>query len=256
MIIDTNTHLGSWPFRRPPWSETADIVKKLRSVQITEAWTGSFEGMLHKDLAAVNSRLAAECRRFPGFLIPFGSVNPRQPDWEEDLRRCQEQHRMPGIRLHPNYHSYRLDDQVFAQLLEKAAERRLIIQIVVRMEDERTHHPLMQVPAVDLKPLPGVLARVPAARLQILNASFDPRDETSVVLARGGKVHFDFANVEGVGGLAKMLQRVGWERVVFGSHFPLFYPESALLKIRESALPDEEVQAVQHANARALLSRS
>lgn len=256
MIIDTNTHLGSWPFRRPPWSETADIVKKLRSVQITEAWSGSFEGMLHKDLAAVNARLAAECQRFPGFLIPFGSVNPRQPDWEEDLRRCQEQYHMPGIRLNPNYHSYRLDDQAFAQLLEKATERRLIIQIVVRMEDERTHHPLMQVPAVDLRPLPGVLARVPAARLQILNASFDPKDETTVVLARSRKVHFDFANVESVGGLAKMLQRVGRERVVFGSHFPLFYPESALLKIRESALSDEEVQAVQHANARALLSRS
>ena len=35
MIIDTNAHLGSWPFRRPPWSETADVVKKLRSVGIT-----------------------------------------------------------------------------------------------------------------------------------------------------------------------------------------------------------------------------
>jgi uncharacterized protein len=256
VIVDTNVHLGSWPFRRPPWSETADIVKKLKSVQITEAWAGSFEGMLHKDLAAVNARLAEECRRYPSFLIPFGSVNPRQPDWEEDLRRCHEQHRMPGIRLHPNYHGYRLDDQAFARLLENAVERRLVVQIAVRMEDERTHHPLMQVAAVDLRPLPAVLARFPAARVQILNASFDPRDETLLVLARAGKIHFDFANVESVGGLGKMLQRFGSERVLFGSHFPLFYPESALLKIRESALKDEEVQAVQHANARGLLPRS
>jgi predicted TIM-barrel fold metal-dependent hydrolase len=225
-------------------------------MQITEAWAGNFEGMLHKDLAAVNARLATECRRDPGFLIPFGSVNPRQPDWEEDLRRCHEQHHMPGVRLHPNYHIYRLDDPAFAQLLEKAARRRLVVQIVVRMEDERTHHPLVQVPAVDLRPLPAVLARVPAARLQILNASFNPRDDALVVLARSGKVHFDFANMEGVGGLAKMLQRVGRERVLFGSHFPLFYPEAALLKIRESALKEEEAQAVQHANARALLPRS
>lgn len=256
MIVDTNVHIGVWPFRRPPWFETGDVVKKLRSVQITEAWTGSFEGMLHKDLAGVNSRLAEECKGHPGFLIPFGSVNPRQPDWEEDLRRCHEEHHMPGIRLHPNYHGYRLDDQAFSRLLEKAGERKLLVQIAVRMEDERTHHPLMQVPAVDLRPLPGVLARVKEVRLQILNASFDPRDEALLVLARAGRIHFDFANVESVGGLGKMVQRLGRDRILFGSHFTLFYPESALFKMRESALKDEDVQAIQHANARALLPRS
>jgi uncharacterized protein len=255
MIIDTNVHIGVWPFRRPPWFQTADIVKKLRGLGITEAWTGSFDGMLHKDLSGVNARLAEECTRFPGLLIPFGSVNPRLPDWEEDLRRCHEQHRMPGVRLHPNYHGYRLDDPAFGRLLEGAAERQLVVQVAVRMEDERTHHPLMQVPAVDLNPLPAVLARSRNVRLQILNASFNPRDETPLVLARTGKVYFDFANVESVGGLAKWLQRLGPEHVAFGSHFPLFYPESALFKIRESALKDDELRAVQHANARALLPR-
>jgi predicted TIM-barrel fold metal-dependent hydrolase len=161
---------------------------------------------------------------------------------------------MPGIRLHPNYHGYRLDDPAFARLLENAAERRLVVQIAVRMEDERTHHPLMQVPAVDLSLLPAVLARVPNVRVQVLNAAFNPRDETPLVLARTGKVSFDFANVESVGGLAKMLQRIGPEHVVFGSHFPLFYPESALFKIRESAVKDDELNAIQQRNARALLS--
>jgi predicted TIM-barrel fold metal-dependent hydrolase len=255
VIIDTNVHVGVWPFRRPPWVETADVVKKLRSVGITEAWAGHLDGMLHKDMAGVNSRLAEDCKRFPGLLIPFGSVNPRLPDWEEDLRRCHEGHRMPGIRLHPNYHGYRLDDPAFARLLQGAAERRLVVQIAVRMEDERTHHPLMKVPAVDLNPLSATIARSPNVRLQILNAAFNPRDEAPLVLARTGKVWFDFANVESVGGLAKMLQRLGPEHIVFGSHFPLFYLESALNKIRESAIKDDEQAGIQHVNARALLPR-
>src|SRR5258708_32882561 len=41
----------------------------------------------------------------------------------------------------------------------------------------------------------------------------------------------------------RMLQRVGRERVVFGSHFPLFNPESALLEIRESALSEAGAKA-------------
>jgi predicted TIM-barrel fold metal-dependent hydrolase len=253
MIVDTNVHVGVWPFRRPPWFETADIVKKLRSVGITEAWTGSFEGLLHKDLAGVNARLADECQRHPNFLIPFGSVNPRLPDWEEDLRRCHERHRMPGVRLHPNYHGYRLDDPVFGRLLEGAAERRLVVQIAVRMEDERTHHPLMRVPAVDLNPLPATFARSPNSRLQILNAAFNPRDETSLLLARSGKVYFDFANMESVGGLAKVLQRIGPQHIAFGSHFPLFYPEAALFKMRESAVKADDRAAIEHGNARSLL---
>ncbi len=173
-----------------------------------------------------------------------------------DLRRCHEVHRMPGIRLHPNYHSYKLDDQAFVRLLEKATERRLIVQIAMRMEDERVHHPLVQVPAVDLRPLPAALARVPEARLQILNSGYNARDEALLVLARTGKVRFDFANVESIGGLGKMLSALGRERVVFGTHFPLFYPESALLKIKESALMDDDLKAVHYGNARALLAVS
>ena len=31
MIVDTNLHLGRWPFRGSPWTTTAAIVGKLRS---------------------------------------------------------------------------------------------------------------------------------------------------------------------------------------------------------------------------------
>jgi predicted TIM-barrel fold metal-dependent hydrolase len=40
--------------------------------------------------------------------------------------------------------------------------------------------------------------------------------------------------------------------LVFGTHFPLFYPESALFKVRESALKEEDAQAIYHGNARKL----
>ena len=85
--IDTNISLFRWPFRRLPLDETDALVRKLRSFGIVQAWAGSFEGILNRDIAGVNERLAEACRDYPE-LIPFGSINPQLPDWEEDLRRC------------------------------------------------------------------------------------------------------------------------------------------------------------------------
>ena len=140
-IIDSNVHLFEWPFRKLKYARTEALVAKLRKHRITKAWAGSFEAVLHKQLDAINRRLAEECRAHgDGMLIPIGSVNPAWPDWEEDLRRCHEQYRMPGVRLYPAYHGYTLDHPEFARLLGEAAKRGLLVQIVLRLEDERVHH--------------------------------------------------------------------------------------------------------------------
>jgi uncharacterized protein len=62
-------------------------------------------------------------------------MNPKLPDWEEDLRRCHENHHTVGIRLYPNYHGHRLGDPAFAKLLSMAADRKIMVQIALSMED-------------------------------------------------------------------------------------------------------------------------
>src|SRR5262245_7816602 len=95
-IIDTNVNLFSWPFRALKYGETQALVAKLKKHRVIQAWAGSFEALLSKDMNGVNARLAAECvKHAPGFLIPFGSVNLAWPDWQEDVRRCHETHKMP-----------------------------------------------------------------------------------------------------------------------------------------------------------------
>lgn len=256
MIVNTNVHLSRWPFRRLPGDETPDLVARLRARNVRQAWAGSFDGIFQKDLAAVNERLAVECRTHGrDFLAPFGSINPMLPDWEEDVRRCHEVHRMPGIRLHPNYHGYTLAHPALADLFRRAAQRALIVQVAISMEDTRTQGPLIHVSPVDAGPLLALVRETPGVRLVLLNWPRGVNEqEQAIPLAATGSVYFDIAMVEGIEGLARLAKRVPLSRILFGSNYPLYAFESAALKVQESGLGETEKQALLEGNARSLLA--
>src|ERR1051325_10647631 len=121
------------------------------------------------------------------------------------------------------------------KLLRLAAERRLVVQIAVSGEDERVQNAAARTSEVDVSPLPALLKTLPSARVVLLNWFRSVKGDALKKLADSGKVFFDIATVEGVGGVAKLTEQVSANRVVFGSHAPFFYFESAVLKLRESA---------------------
>ncbi len=257
-IIDTNVYLGNWPGRRMEQGQAPELVALLRSHGVAQAWAGSFDALLHKDIGSVNARLAEECGKHGrDFLLPFGAVNPVLPDWEEDLRRCHEDFHMAGIRLHPNYQGYSLDHPAFARLLSIAADRGLVVQIAAWMEDERTQHPLLRVPMVDLGRLAPVVAKIPGAKVVVLNGFISVRLARKVLpgLAKFSQVVFDLAMQEQLAGLKVLVDAVGLDRVVFGSYSPMFYFEAATLKLRESALTAEQSGPILFGNAGRLLGR-
>jgi uncharacterized protein len=255
-IIDVNVTLGRWPMRRVPCDEPDALIAKLKSHNVAEAWVGSYDGLLHDDLTTVNNRLAEACRAESAIQFrPFGEINPLAPEWEAELRRCAETHHMPGIRLHPNYHGYSLDHPSFSHLLKAAAERKLIVQLVVLMEDARMMHPLLRVPPVDLAPLADAVAQAAGLKLILLNAiATASRSDKLYRLLNAGEVYVEIALLEGVGGIESLLKDVPLERILFGSHAPSLYFESAILKLQESALPAGPMNAITHNNARRLIS--
>jgi predicted TIM-barrel fold metal-dependent hydrolase len=262
MITDVNVNLSRWPFRRTPCDELPRLIESLRKHGVTQAWVGSFDGLFHRDIGGVNQRLTADTASAkqwhtgdrPVELIPFGSVNPMLPDWQEDLRRCAEDYHMPGIRLHPNYHGYRLEDPVFAQLLDLAAQRGLIVQLAVRMDDVRVQHRLMQIPDVETKALADLLKARPRLRVVVLNGLATLRSRDLQQLAAVNRIWFDIGMQEGVGGVASLVRTVPLPQVLFGSHLPLFSLESAAFKLRESGLDAPTLRAIERENAQRLLN--
>lgn len=253
-IVDTNVSLFPWPFRRLPLDDTQTLVQKLRSLGIEQAWAGSYEGILHRDITTVNQRLADECNHFPQ-LVPIGSINPTLPDWEHDLQQCINKHQMPGIRLHPNYHGYTLEDPQLLKLLKQATAANCFVQLAATLEDTRTQHRSLQVPDVNLASLPELATKVPGLRLQILNAK--PRPDLINKLSKIPGIFFDTARVESTDGVPALVQRLPAGRVMFGTHAPFLIPEAALVRVDESnTLDSSSLQSVLSGNATQFLSVS
>jgi hypothetical protein len=182
-------------------------------------------------------------------------VNPTLPDWEEDLRRCHEVHRMPGVRLHPDFHGYSLDDPRFTRLMELATARMLIVQIALGMEDPRTRPPLGMFATPHPGPLADLLPKMPAAKVVLLNF-FREFGFNRVLLVRLNglpQVSFDMATVEGVDAVKDVLDSVGSIRLLFGSYAPYYNFDSSRLKLQESELGADQLAAIRHGNASALM---
>ena len=257
-LIDTNVWFSHWPTRHGSPDSVASLVIKLRHHGATSAWIGSFDGALDTDLAVVNDRLAEACaREGGGILVPFGTVNPAFPDWEDDLRRCHEVHGMRGLRLFPNYHGYALDDARFVRLVELATRRGLLVQIAVSIEDDRSQVPVLRAAPVVVAPLADIVESNRKARVMILNGAGSSRILTTgnLLLRRlaSSGVLFETATLEGVAGIEALLAIVPNLRLAFGSHLPYFYFEAALLKLQESALTSEQLLAIRSGCARTAL---
>ena len=130
-----------------------------------------------------------------------------------------------------------------------AVERGLIVQIALHMEDERMMHRLMRVEPVDTAPLADLMPRWTRSRVVLLNALNRLDGDQLTRIVSSGEVYVDIAMLEGVGGLERLLATVPHSRILFGSHAPLFYFESAALKLRESALGGVQLAAIRFQNA-------
>jgi hypothetical protein len=263
-IVDTNVNLFEWPFRKLKYGETPALVAKLQKHRVIEAWAGSFEALLHKNINMVNERLTTECReKGAGLLRPFGTVNLAWPDWEEDLRRCHETFNMPGVRIYPGYQPFDLSHPGLKGLVAATRERGLLLQIVFGMEDPRVHHPIITVGSVLATPLIDVLKTEPQAKVQMLHFSGNIQGTDLRALMTGTSATIDISRWEGNGAIGRMIgtapgsqgARVPVERVLFGSHAPYFPIETALLKLIESPAGTEQLNAIMQGNARRLLPR-
>lgn len=255
-MIDVNSSIGHWPFGPLP-CEAGRIENILRQAGATHSCVGSLEGLLYLDVQQANRRCYQAIKSDNNFFSMFAVINPNFPGWLDDLHECRQSFtdRLRGIRLFPNYHNYSLADDCLLSLLEaiSSMDKPLPVQIVTQMIDIRMQHPLAKVQKVDLKKLPQLLASFEKINFAILNCS-NPFSEIDIdKIADKTNLFLDFAFLDRLDGVGQLIDLVGIERIIFAANAPVTPPLSAVYKLRESGLTDQQIQQITVLNTKRFL---
>jgi len=252
MIYDADAWIGHWPFRPLPDTTADALLKEMDRHGIDKALVGALEGLFWTDAHAANRLLARAVRRHGDRLVPCALINPTYYGWRDDLRQCREEFGMPVLRLAPDYHGYRLRDAAARELAAAAHEMRMLVALCGRIVDPRGRHRLDPGREADSAQVAAFLKEFPKAGFLMLNFYDAPErrrwDEPAC--------YFDivrFGNGAGTR-LATHIEKLGADRLVFGSTLLLRYAAPALLALQACDLKRADRERIQWRNLARLVA--
>jgi len=192
---------------------------------------------------------AIELERAHPEITAFGTLHPGYGDWENELTRLAESG-IKGIKLHPDFQGFNLDDPRLAPMFE-AMRGRFVVMVHVG----------------DRLP-PGAN---PSCPFKFMHIHREHPGLALIAAHLGGYLHWKWALECLIGqdvfidtsssvqfmdpaDVAAVFSRHPRERILFGSDYPLHDPAQELLRLRQTArLTQDEVTTLQR-NGSALLA--
>lgn len=257
MVIDVNAYLGEFAFRRLRHNTPDGLLKLMDAHGIDRACVSSANAITYRNCQPANEDLAAGTSPHRDRLVPFAVINPTYADWRHDLRVCRDDMGMAGIRMYPAWHGYALRDACARELVQAAAELRMVVSIPIRAEDPRQRHWLLDVPDVPLDSVADLMRACPKARFMILEGNGflnSPLGQPGSQLSCEYLIEISRLTALIQAEIRKLIDAIGPQRLAFGSGMPFKYPAPSLLKLDVLDAPEEDKQAIRWKNAARALS--
>ena len=99
MIIDVNTYIGSWAFRRIRYNDAKGLYGYLSEANVKKACVSSIDSVLYRNVQEGNLQLIEDIKGFEDFFLPFAIINPTYPGWKEDFYNCVHRLNMKGLEF-------------------------------------------------------------------------------------------------------------------------------------------------------------
>jgi predicted TIM-barrel fold metal-dependent hydrolase len=232
MIVDCHMHLGDFPLFNvsldgPGLDELATSCGLDKAI------------VFHPDNSLVG-RVIAERPQVFGLVW----ANPREPNCVQTAESFLGNEDFRGVKLHPLLDGYHPNDPMVHPLADLVAERGLPLLI-------HTGHPIFTLPwsveeLAQAKPETNVImGHMGHGNIIYINAAIDAAE-------RRPNVYLETSGMPMHTKIAEAVNRVGADRVLYGSDAPFHHPKVELLKVRLSGIKPSDMEMVLGMNAERL----
>lgn len=188
----------------------------------------------------INSFIANECKKHPEFL-GFAALHPDTKNFEEVLDFAEENN-LRGIKFHPDFQEFNIDDKRAYDIYKAIAKRNL--PVLFHMGDPRYD---FSAP----KRLQRVMADIPD--LKVIAAHFGGYCQwnEALKLEKSDNLYFDtssslpFMEKEAV---FEFFNKFGTDKFMFGTDFPMWDSKEELERFLSLELNDEDNNKILHEN--------
>lgn len=255
MIIDINTYIGHYPFRKLVARNALQMVELMDANGIDRAVVSSLHAVFYRDAHRGNEELMEEIQPHGLRFIPVATVNPKYADWRRDLEECVVRWKMKAVTLVPEHHGYSLTDAYGKAALQQIEEYELPLVLTQRFEDRRQRHHWDIANDMSVTELTVIARQHP--RLKFLLSNWHGLDGDQLAAAGlRGRCLIDFARSEVLlsKSIPKLMATLGVDSISFGSHMPFDYVGPSLIKLANlESLPKGDYEKIAWGNAAAFL---
>lgn len=171
--------------------------------------------------------------------------NPRLPGYVEEVERFLEHPKFLGLKLHPLIDGYHPNDPAVHPLMELLLERGGLPVLI------HSGHPIFTLPwsieelAVAYPGVKVIMGHMGHGNVVYINASID-------IAARCPNVYLETSGMPMHTKIKEAVDRIGVERVLYGSDAPFHHPAVEILRVQVSGLGPGDLERVLGENSRAL----
>jgi hypothetical protein len=185
-------------------------------------------------------------------IVTFGAMHPDIADLEDELVGLKRMG-FPGFKLHPEYQRFTPDDPRLDALYEIAAHLGLIVFF----------HAGEDIALPDVRSSPQVFARLldrhPRLTMVLAHLGGWRQWDAALEHLAGRRVYLDTSFTLpylGSERFVELVQAHGCDKVLFGSDGPWADVSAEVTALRHMPFPEHGLEAILHANAACLLSRT